>query len=103
MRDESKFLSFTEFKERYDIKQNSLAFSGVVSAIKTLNKMRSKRRSLQKKSKRIIEIFFSVSKTNGLSKPRQLETDLPWQTSKHCLKTAKLPVYMTHTHKILPI
>ena len=51
MRDESKFLSFTEsVKERYDIKQNSLAFFGVVSAIKTLNEMRSKRRSLQKKS-----------------------------------------------------
>ena len=34
MRDESKFLSFTEFKERFDIKTNFLTFYGVISSIK---------------------------------------------------------------------
>ena len=84
MRDESKFLSFTEsVKERYDIKQNSLAFFGVASAIKTLNEMRSKRRSLQKKSIRngFIEIVFSVNMTNRMVYENtlpQLEIDLHW-------------------------
>ena len=36
MRDESKFLSFSELKERFDIKPNFLAFYGVVLSIKTL-------------------------------------------------------------------
>ena len=40
MRDETKFLSFSEFKERFDIKPNFLgAFYGVVSSIKTLRNM----------------------------------------------------------------
>ena len=33
MRDESKFLSFTEFKERFDIKTNFLTFYGVIFTI----------------------------------------------------------------------
>ena len=39
MRGKSKFLSFTEFKERFDIKPNFLAFYGVVSSTKTLRNM----------------------------------------------------------------
>ena len=36
MTDESKFLSFTEFKERFAIKTNFLIFYGVISSIKDL-------------------------------------------------------------------
>ena len=36
MRDESKFLSFAEFKDRFDIKTNFLTFYGVISSIKNL-------------------------------------------------------------------
>jgi len=36
MENETKFLSFSEFKERYNIKANFLSFSGVISAVKDL-------------------------------------------------------------------
>jgi len=36
MRDENNFFSFTEFKERFDIKTNFLTFCGIISSIKSL-------------------------------------------------------------------
>ena len=36
MENETRFLSFSEFKERYNIKTNFLSFCGVISAIKHL-------------------------------------------------------------------
>ena len=36
MENETRFLSFSEFKERYNIKINFLSFCGVISAVKYL-------------------------------------------------------------------
>ena len=36
MENETRFLSFSEFKERYNIKTNFLYFCGVISAVKHL-------------------------------------------------------------------
>ena len=36
MENETRFLSFSEFRERYNIKTNFLSFCGVVSAVKHL-------------------------------------------------------------------
>ena len=36
MKDADKFLSFPEFKERFDTKTNFLTYHGVVSCIKSL-------------------------------------------------------------------
>ena len=38
IRDETSYLSFSDFKERYNIKTNFLTFQGVISAIKSLLK-----------------------------------------------------------------
>ena len=38
IRDETTYLSFSDFKERYNIKTNFLTFQGVISAIKSLLK-----------------------------------------------------------------
>ena len=64
MRGKSKFLSFTEFKERFDIKPNFLAFYGVVSSIKTLRNMVKTQFPSKGNYERFIDVFLSVTKTN---------------------------------------
>ena len=58
MRGESKFLSFTEFRERFDIKTNFLTFYGVISSIK--------KPPPKGNYESFIDIFLSVTKTNRM-------------------------------------
>ena len=65
MTDESKFASFTEFKERFDIKTNFLIFYGVVSSIKDLQTDKVKTQPPPKGNyEPFIDVFLSVTKTN---------------------------------------
>lgn len=77
MRDESKFLSFAEFKDR-DIKTNFLTFyAGVKKSIKNLRNTINSQIPLWRSYKRFIDVFIdvSVAKTGRIvffSKMRQL-------------------------------
>ena len=64
MRDESKFLSFTEFKERFDIKTNFLTFHAVISSIKTLRNRVKTQPPPKGNYESFIDVFLSVTKTN---------------------------------------
>ena len=66
MRDESKFLSFTEFKERFDIKTNFLSFYGVISFIKNLRNTVKTKLPSKGNYERFIDVFLSVAKTNRI-------------------------------------
>ena len=66
MRDESKFLSFTEFKERFDIKTNFLTFYGVISFIKNLRNAVKTKLPSKGNYERFIDVFLSVAKTNRM-------------------------------------
>ena len=57
-KDESKFLFFTEFKERFDIKTNFLTFYGVLSSKKKNCEIRLKRSQLQKETMNALFMFF---------------------------------------------
>ena len=101
MRDESKFLSFTEFKEHFDIKTNFLTFYGVLSSIKNLqNKVKT-----QPPPKGNFEGFIYLSKCyqnkqNGLSKIALALNRLALVKLKtNGLLTAKLPVLISITGK----
>ena len=66
MRDESKFLSFTQFKERFDIKTNVLTFYGVISSIKNLRNKVKTQPPPKGNYERVIDVFLSVTKTNRM-------------------------------------
>ena len=66
MRDKSKFLSFTEFKERFEIKTNFLTFYGVVSAIKNLRNKVKTQPPPKGNYESFIDVFLSVTKTNRM-------------------------------------
>ena len=66
MRDESKFLSFTEFKEHFDIKTNFFTFYGVLSSIKNLRNKVKTQPPPKGKYERFIDVFLSVTKTNRM-------------------------------------
>ena len=66
MRDESKFLSFTEFKERFDIKTNFLTFYGVISSIKNLRNKVKTQPPPKGNYESFIDVFLSVTKTNRM-------------------------------------
>ena len=66
MRDESKFLSFTEFKERFDIKTNFLTFYGVISFIKNLRNKVKTQAPPKGNYESFIDVFLSLTKTNRM-------------------------------------
>ena len=66
MADESKFLSFTEFKERFDIKTNFLIFYGVISSIKDLQNTVKTQPPPKGNYEPFIDVFLSVTKTNRM-------------------------------------
>ena len=67
MRDESKFLSFTELKERFEIKTNFLTFDGVISSIKKTLRFKVKTQPPPNGNyERFIDVFLSVTKTNRM-------------------------------------
>ena len=66
MTDESKFLSFTEFKERFDMKTNFLIFYGVTSSIKDLQKTVKTQPPPKGNYEPFTDVFLSVTKTNRM-------------------------------------
>ena len=58
---ETRFLSFSEFKERYNVKINFLSFCGVISAVKHLV-VTFTEKSLRKASTTIFFFFFLVAR-----------------------------------------
>lgn len=66
MRDESKFLSFNEFKERFDVKTNFLAFYGAMSSIKKPEKYGKMQFPSKGNYECFTNVFLSVTKTNRM-------------------------------------
>jgi len=66
MRDENKLLSFTEFKECFDIKTNFLTFYGIISSIKSLQNKVKTQPPLKGNYESFIDAFLSVNKTNRM-------------------------------------
>jgi len=66
IRHKNKFLSFTEFKERFDFKTNFLTFYGIISSIKSLQNKVKTQPPLKGNYKSFIDVFLSVNKTNRL-------------------------------------
>ena len=66
MTDESKFLSFTEFKERFDIQTNFLIFYGVISSVKDLQNTVKTQPPSKGNYEPFMDVFLSVTKTNRI-------------------------------------
>ena len=66
MTDESTFLSFTEFKEHFDIKTNFLIFYGIISSIKDLQNTVKTQPPPKGNYEPFIDVFLSVTKTNRM-------------------------------------
>ena len=65
MKDSTAFLSFSEFKERFDIETNFLIFHGLISAIKSVKKItREQRVNNNAISKPFLEKFLQAKKPN---------------------------------------
>ena len=63
IRDDTSYLSFSDFKERYNIKTNFLTFQGVISAIKSLLKTYDVNNdSCDTKYENLIDTFLKTSK-----------------------------------------
>ena len=82
MRDENNFLSFTEFKERFEIKTNFLTFYGIISSIKSLQNKVKTQPPLKGNYESFIDAFLSINKTNRMV----------YQKCISSKQTAKLPV-----------
>ena len=68
IRDETSYLSFSDFKERYNIKTNFLTFQGVISAIKSLLKTYDvNNNSCDTKCENLIDTFLKTSKPSRLA------------------------------------
>ena len=66
MTDKSKFLSLTEFKERFDIRTNFLIFCGVISSIKDLQNKVKTQPPPKGNYEPFIDVFLSLTKRNRM-------------------------------------
>ena len=66
MREKNKFLSFSEFKERFDINPNFLAFYGVISSIKTLKDTVKGQLVSEGNDDKFIDLFLRAKKSNTI-------------------------------------
>ena len=95
MRDKSKFLSFTELKEHFDIKTKFLAFYGVISSIKNLRNTVKTQLPSKGNYERFINVFSSVAKTNRMVYQKCVsykKTSPNKKLKTNGLLTVKLPV-----------
>ena len=68
IRDETNYLSFSDCKERYNIKTNILTFQGVISAIKSLWKTYDvNNHCCNTKCENLIDMFLKTSKPSRLA------------------------------------
>ena len=74
MANETRFLSFSEFKERYNIKTNFLSFCGVISAIKHLVKTFKKNASYENTNyERFLHTFLQAKNPNRAAYKKLVE------------------------------
>ena len=67
IRDETNYLSFSDFKEHYNLKTNFLTFQGVISAIKSLLKTHDvNNHCCNIKCENLIDTFLKTSKPSRL-------------------------------------
>ena len=64
MRDKNKFLSFSEFKERFDVNPSFLVFYGVISSIQTLKNTVKGQLASKGNDDNFIDVFLSAKKSN---------------------------------------
>ena len=67
MRDAKNFLSFTELKERFDVKTNFLVCHGLVSFIKFLRKAIQNQNETNRNFSTFVENFIKAPKSNRLA------------------------------------
>ena len=67
MKDADKFLSFTELKERFDVKTNFLVYHGLVSCIKLLRNAVENQNETNRNFSTFVENFIKAPKSNRLA------------------------------------
>ena len=116
MKDAHNFLSFTELKERFDVKTNFLAYHGLVSCIKLLRNAIENQNEKNKIFSTFVENFIKAPKSNRLaykklvsakqSSPRKSQEKWSADCNLQFSKTIdwdmayKLPFYSTKATKL---
>ena len=67
MKDADNFLSFNEFKDRFDVKTNFPFYHGVVSCIKVLRKVTENKNEKHRNFSTFAENFINTPKPNRLA------------------------------------
>ena len=118
MKDADNFLSFTELKERFDVKTNFLVYHGLVSCIKSLrNAIENENEKIPEFSGLFVENFIKAPKPNRLaykklvsakqSSPRKSQEKWSADCSLQCSETSdwemayKLPFCSTKDTKLI--
>ena len=118
MKDAHNFLSFTELKERFDVKANFLVYHGLVlSRIKLLRKVIQNQNETNRNFSTFVENFIKAPKSNRLaykklvgakqSSPRRSQEKWSADCNLQCSKTIdwemayKLPFYSTKASKLI--
>ena len=117
MKDADNLLSFTEFKERFDVKTNFLVYHGVVSCIKLLRNVTENQNEKHRNFNTFVENFIKAPKPNRLayeklvsakqSSPRKSQEKWCVDCSLQCSKTIdwemayKLPFCSTKATKLI--
>ena len=99
MTDESKLLSFSEFKERFDIKTKILIFYGVISSIKELQNTVKTQPPPKGNYEPFIDVFLSVTKKTEWFITNASALNRLVKLKTNGLLTAKLPVLIPLTGK----
>ena len=117
MKDADNFLSFTELKERFDVKTNFLVYQGLVSCIKLLRTAIENQTEENRNFSTFVENFMKAPKSNRLvyktlvsakqSSPRKSQEKWSADCSLQCSKTIdwemayKLPFDSTKATKLI--
>ena len=117
MKDAHNFLSFTELKERFDVKTNFLVYHGLVSCIKLLRNVIENQNETNRNFSTFVENFIKAPKSNRLAYKRLVSakqsslrrSQEKWSAdcNLHCSKTIdsemayKLPFYSTKATKVI--
>lgn len=117
MKDTDNLLSFTEFKERFDVKTNFLVYNGVVSCIRLLRNAIEDKNEKTRNFSTFVENFIKAPKPNRLayeklisakqSSPRKSQEKWCVDCSLQCSKTIdwemayKLPFCSTKSTKLI--
>ena len=117
MKDAHNFLSFTELKERFDVKTNFLVYHGLASCMKLLRNAIENQNETSKIFSPFVENFIKAPKSNRLAYKKLVSAkqSSPWKSQEkwsadcnlQCSKTIdwemayKLPFYSTKATKLI--